>query len=72
MSRKKNRKIADLIKEINETYIAIGQNRDKLRNLKDEAEDIIESIDNTKTSVDEVVMNLEQLDRDLDDVSKFL
>jgi ABC-type transporter Mla subunit MlaD len=66
------RNIDTIIKDINATFIEVGKQRTKLRDLVSEAEDVLESLDDLQVSVAEAVSNLEQVKFDLDAVSKWL
>lgn len=68
----KNRKIAEVVKDINVVYKAIGRERDRLRELVDEAETILDKIEDTRIQTEEAVLYLEGVDRELDSLSAYL
>lgn len=67
--KKEEKQIRNLVSKINQSYIRIGIERDKLRDLVDEAEVVVSDMDDAQALLSEVVSNLEEV---ADNLSKYL
>lgn len=69
MTKTQSERIKELVTEINESYKRLGKERDKLRDLIDEAEGILDDVDDAQSLIAEAVQNLEEA---ADSISKMV